>query len=188
MPLEVSEYVLGDDAGRGLLESALGPGLGIRREPPRALEETWYDTWDGRLHAAGLVLVHDGARLALRDAGRREVAGVAWPDRPERLFAADLPAGRLRDRLADLADVRALTPILRTARRVRPLRAVNADLKTVVRLWVEEPAVVAEGGRRPPPPPRVVVTPVRAYDKPLAAVRGTIAGDLGLPPAPEPLH
>lgn len=188
MALEVSEYVLGDGAGGGLLETARWPGLGVRREPLRALEQTWYDTWDGRLHAARLALVHDGARLSLRDAGRREVAGVAWPDAPERLLAADLPAGRLRDRLAELADVRALLPVLRTTSRVRPLRAVNADAKTVVRLLVEEPAVVADGGRRIRLPTRVVVTPVRGYAKPLAAVRQTIAGDLGLPPAPEPLH
>ncbi len=78
---------------------------------PEAVVRTLLDTFDGRLHAAGLRLELRAAattELVLRDGG---VAGahVAVGGAPR--VAADLPAGPLRARLARVLDVRALLAV-----------------------------------------------------------------------------
>jgi hypothetical protein len=112
----------------------------------------------------------------LVDGAQREVATVALARRPRSLFASDLPEGRLRQALAPGVSVRALCEIVRVRSRVVPVRVLNADAKTVVRLWVEEPSALA---------PRVRLAAVRGYDKPLAAVRRTLEQGLGLEVAQE---
>lgn len=86
----------------------VGPWMSLRR--------TVLDSFDGRLHAAGL-------RLEVLDDGRRELvltgAGdvAHGPVGAAPRFAPDLPAGPLRARLAPLLDVRALLPVLRVTGR-----------------------------------------------------------------------
>ena len=86
---------------------------GFEFEPSRTAIRTLLDTFDGRIHGAGL-------RLEVRECGGLELV-VSGPDAvPAHLgvdsvprFAADLPPGPLRARLAAIVDVRALLPILR---------------------------------------------------------------------------
>ena len=103
-----------------------GAGYDVGRAAPA--RRTVLDTFDGRLHAAGLRLeVCDGERrdLVLADGGP-VVARLAIDTAPR--FAGDLPSGPFRARLAPLVEVRALLPKLRvTSRRTVAVRRGSAD-------------------------------------------------------------
>jgi CHAD domain-containing protein len=169
------EYVLRDGVDLEAIGVALSARFEIAADRERSSQRTFYDTFDGRLHARGLALIHENRRLALIDERQDELAGVELARRPRSLFVADLPEGRLRQALAPVASVRALSEIVRVRSHVLPARVLNADAKTVVRLFVEEPFAL---------PPRVRLAAVRGYEKPLAAVRRVLEQDLGLT-APE---
>jgi CHAD domain-containing protein len=141
----------------------------------RAGTSTFYDTFDGRLHAAGVTLRHAGGRYTLTD---RETGETLWsaaaPARPEpRLFAGDVDA-----RLADVIEMRALTPAARVRTREVTLGVLNEDQKTVVRL-----NVATHDGLRG----RVSASAVRGYDAELARVDALLADTLGLAPETVPL-
>lgn len=80
--------------------------------PAEPVQRTPLDTFDGRLHAAGLrAEVERGAEMSLVVSGAKAVAVRAAIDAMPR-FAVDLPPGPLRERLARLIDVRALLPMV----------------------------------------------------------------------------
>ena len=72
---------------------------------------TVLDTFDGRLHAAGLRLEHRDGALVLRGNGTvpAQLSAARAPG-----FASDLPPGPFRARLSDIVEVRALLPLLHT--------------------------------------------------------------------------
>jgi CHAD domain-containing protein len=180
MAKEGVEYLLPAGTRPAAATALLEGRLAVTAEPVRSHRRTFYDTFDGRLRAAGLTLVHEDGRLALGDG-----AAASLDEAPERLLVADLPAGRLRDTLAPLVDVRALTPAAAVRGHVRRLRVLDAEGKTVVRLVVEAPAL---DGRRKALRPRLHVLAVRGYDGALRRVRRTLEGDLGLEPADATLY
>src|SRR6476661_6361216 len=180
------EYLLPEGVGVPEAQAVLAAHLELDGGSARSVERTYFDTFDGRLHAAGLRLVHERGRLLLRDAAGSERAALDHPKRPRRLTVDDLPAGRLREQLAPVVEVRALTPVARTRSRMLDLRVLDDQAKTVVRLEVEAASARANG-RPVPLPPRLRVTGVRGYDKALARVQRTLAGDAALGAAPEPL-
>jgi CHAD domain-containing protein len=189
MATGAAQYLLPEGLGVAAASDALAARLEVNRGRPRSCKRTLYDTFDGRLHAAGLVLVHEDGRLALVDSlVYAERAGIDQPAPPERVLVDDLPAGRLRNLLLPMVDVRALIPIAQINSRLRPLRVLNKHAKTVVRIVVEEAAVVASGRPRVPLRPRLLVAPVRGYGKATARLRRALEGDLGLRAAAEPLH
>ncbi len=109
------------------LAAAFGNG-GFELEQPVAVTATVLDTFDGRLHAAGLRLHHDGHTLVLGGAGTvpaRLDLGAA----PR--FPADLPPGPLRARLLDIVEVRALLPLAAVSAVVRHSASRNAEGKVV---------------------------------------------------------
>ncbi|MEO6121682.1 MAG: hypothetical protein ABIW46_00350 [Acidimicrobiales bacterium] len=82
---------------------------------PRPWRRTVLDTFDGRLHGAGLrleVRETDGSdlELELTGGGGSAPAHVVVAAAPR--IAADLPPGPLRARLAPILDVRALLPVM----------------------------------------------------------------------------
>jgi CHAD domain-containing protein len=172
------EYVLRDGVDLGAMGDALPPRFELAAEPGRSSQRAFYDTFDGRLHARGLTLVHGDRRLALMDGSHRELAAIELARRPRSLLASDLPEGLLREALAPIISVRALSEIARVRSRVLPARVLNADAKTVVRLVVEEPSALSA---------RVRLAGVRGYDKALRAVRRALEHDLGLEVAVEPV-
>jgi len=145
----------------------------------RAGTSTFYDTFDGRLHGAGLTLRHTGGKLTLSDRTSGETLATSpAPARAEhRLFDHDL-AESLNGRLADVIEMRALVPVARVRTREITLGVLNADQKTVVRLNVE----THEGLRG-----RVSASAVRGYDKELERVDALLADALSLPEATVPL-
>jgi CHAD domain-containing protein len=145
----------------------------------RAGTSTFYDTFDGRLHAEGVTLRHLGGRLTLLDRVTGEpLATAVAPARAEhRLFDHDL-AEPLRARLADAIEMRALVPVARVRTREITLGVLNEDQKTVVRLNVE----THEGLRG-----RVSAHAVRGYDKDLERVNALLTDTLSLPEVTVPL-
>lgn len=156
-------------------QRALADRLHLRNGAVAQADRVYYDTFDGRLHEAGLIAVHEAGELKLtsRD-GQRLVARLTIPRLDARTFAAGLPRGPLRDVLTKLVDVRALLPRAAVRSRERVLDVLDSEHKTVVRLRVEQPRVGAVKL-----PPRLRVAPVRGYEQALRRVEETLANGCG---------
>lgn len=177
----------------GLSASAVADALAgevpLVTQKAHTIERTFWDTFDGRVHDAGLALVDAGRRLALTDATTyAEHAGDSHRRGPARLLAGDLPAGPLRERLEPLIEMRAIAPIARVRSRMLPLNVLDDVGKIVVRLRVEESTALAGDGRSVVLPPRLHVIPVRGYDRELDELRVLLCNEMGLVEAPRPAH
>jgi CHAD domain-containing protein len=119
------------------------------------------DTFDHRLRSAGLTLEHQ--RMAAREhlvlLGRGgaavtvPVGSLRWP-----ALAELLPSGPIREAIAPVTGIRALSVTSDELRRVRRLDLHNQDGKTVARVELDEP-VSADGA-----PAHVAVHSLRGYD------------------------
>jgi CHAD domain-containing protein len=151
-------------------------------------ERTYYDTFDGLLHAAGRYAVHERAELSIHcSAGEGDVAGAPWATPPRRVLAIELDPGPLRDALLPIVGVRALLPRVHVRTTVTALDVVDDEDKTVARLTLEEPALVASSVRTVPLRPRVRLAAVRGYDEALERTQRTLEHKLGFVAARRPL-
>ncbi|MGH3553145.1 MAG: hypothetical protein ACRDT5_11195, partial [Mycobacterium sp.] len=135
--------------------AALRPRFAVAAGQERTVSHTWLDTFDWRLHAAGISLdyVDDGPLTAQLPDGVRvqgPLPAGSWPAQVD-----DLPAGLMRDALGPIVAPRALLPVVTVRRTARESRVLNADEKTVARLLTES----ADDGTS-----RLRVQPLRGYD------------------------
>jgi CHAD domain-containing protein len=151
--------------------AALQPRFALDAGIEQTVARTWLDTFDWRLHSAGISLEYvaggplilqfpDGVRL------QAPLAGVKWPAETH-----DLPVGRLRDSLAPIIALRALTPVVTVHSVVRESRVLNADEKTVARLLTES---VDDGTSQ------LRIQPLRGYDAAGDRIASLLAGVDGL--------
>ena len=161
------EFVIasGSDQVPERLAAALEPRFTVVRETRRRARQVWLDTFDGRLHAAGLTLRQvagaGSGELVLSTSAGTDVAceplgTTRWP----RLLDV-IPAGPLRDRLEPVVGIRALLPLARAEGTLTELRVLNRQQKTVARITVDAASLL-----RPVPavlPTRLVIAPVRGY-------------------------
>jgi CHAD domain-containing protein len=148
-----------------VLAAALGAGgftVGAAATPPEPLRRSWLDTFDWRLHRAGLELeqieMNGATSFELRtrkghDLEASATAPIDWPARAEAL-----PAGVVRDRVAAVTGIRALITTARFEGSRRTLRVLDDEDKTVARLHVD----TAAGDDLTPD--RVTLSPLRGYD------------------------
>jgi len=162
--------------------SALRSRFTIEEGAPRTVRRTWLDTFDWRVHRAGLTLEH------LTDAGRTELllsspsglrisgesGGSTEPGRADRLGA-----GPISDRLAPIVGARALLAVAESEGTLRDARLTNQDGKTVVRISVED------GFTATALAPRVTLTPVRGYGREAKRARRLLASVPGFEPTSE---
>jgi CHAD domain-containing protein len=182
---------------------------------PADQRTTWLDTFDWRLHKAGLTLEYlpgrGGSELRLADrasAGRPPspdgvtggdtAAGVSpAPDRgavqpvtgwqaSRPHLLAELAGGPVGARLARLVAPRALVPVATTTVTTTVYRLLNADSKTVARFMISRPRLVS-GRQATPLPPRLVIAGVRGYPAQARRAERLLAAVPGLSPATEPL-
>jgi len=136
------------------VEAALHPNFALVAGPERTVSHTWLDTFDWRLHSAGISLeyVDDGPLIMEFPDGSRLQGPRAkkWP-----ALLHDLPAGRLRDALDPIVAPRALLSVVTVQRAVRESRVLNADEKTVARLLTQS----ADDGTS-----QLQVQPLRGYE------------------------
>jgi CHAD domain-containing protein len=180
MAPRATELLLPDGLAAAAVADGLAAELPIVTQRAHTIDRTFWDTFDGRLHDAGLALVAGGGRLVLADVTTSaEQASGELPRGATRLFAGDLPAGPLRERLAPVIEMRALTPAARVRSRFLPVNVLDDLGKIVVRLRVEEPTAVL-GARKLPLTARLHVTGVLGYDRDYERVHAQLAGALGL--------
>jgi CHAD domain-containing protein len=175
------EFVIdGDRAGVARrVAAALEPRFTVLQETPRRARQVWLDTFDWRLHAAGLVLrqvsgTRSGDLVLTTSAGEALASqplatpvppgiangsGAAAPHWPALLGV--IPAGPLRERLDPVVQIRALLPVAQAAGTLTQLRVLDGERKTVARITVEAAALAGPG--RTALPPRLRLTPVRGY-------------------------
>ncbi|MGV0745521.1 CHAD domain-containing protein [Mycolicibacterium sp. XJ870] len=118
------------------VSDALRPKYTVVAEPERAVSRTWIDTFDWRLHDAGISLrfVDDRPLTAQLPDGTQLQCPVTpkWP-----AMAEDLPPGPLHAALAPIIEPRALLPVVAVEGTVQECRVLNTDEKTVARLLIE---------------------------------------------------
>jgi CHAD domain-containing protein len=154
---------------------------------------TWLDTFDWRLHKAGLTLRcvpgRGGSELRLSgaDAGQDATQLVTgWQaSRPQSPTA--LAGGPVGARVAGLVAPRALIPVVTVATAATGYRLLNEDGKTVARLLVERPSVLgvrpgtAAGAQPPAPlPVRLAIAEVRGYPGPARRATRLVAAVPGV--------
>jgi len=176
--------LLADGLSASAVADALAGELPIVSQKAHTIDRGFWDTFDGRVHGAGLALVEAGGRLVLSDATTyaEHAAGVIKRGRA-RLLAGDLAAGPLRERLEPLIEMRAIMPLARVRSRMLPLNVLDDIGKIVVRLRVEEPTMLG-GDERVALRARLHVIPVRGYDDEFSRLAALLARELGLEPAP----
>ena len=165
-------------------QAVLRPAFTLARGRKRSVRRMWLDTFDWRLHRAGLALEQvtgsGGTEIALTgDGGERiavQQANGSWPGQLDHI-----PPGPVRDRLAPVVGVRALSPVARARSVLQELRVLNDDRKTVVRLTVDRMSV-GEGAV----PARLVIAPVRGYQDDADDVARALAASPGFAPATLP--
>src|ERR1700761_5537348 len=136
------------------IAAALHPKFTINAGPERAVSHTWLDTFDWRLHEAGISLEYlDDGPLIMRFADGTRLQGPRAKKWPALLH--DLPAGRLRDALNPIVAPRALLSVVTVQRAVRESRVLNAEEKTVAHLLTES----GDDGTS-----RLQVQPLRGYE------------------------
>ena len=116
--------------------------LPLQADSPESYRIHYYDSFDWRLFRCGTALKWEQrygesrCYLYKLDGG----AGIASLPRsePPLKFAADLPAGRLRQRLSARLGVRALLPLATLEVRSHHLRLKDPEGKTRLRLFLEQ--------------------------------------------------
>jgi CHAD domain-containing protein len=170
--------------GRAVL-AALADGLTLEVDRATTSDRMLLDTFDARLREAGLRAEWPARRaarrrLTLREPGMPPRSAVV--DAGPAVSLAAVPPGPVLDRLTPVIEERALMPVARVRSRVLRAAVLNADDKTVVRLAVEHPVVDGhELGAR------LLVEPVRGYERDFDRVVGRLRDGLGLAPADVPL-
>ena len=148
----------------------------------------YYDSFDWRLHAAGLRFLRVSSAqsnvLRLRSAqGDDCTEPVAFDSEPA--WPGDLPAGELRSRVSDLLEMRILLPVVQVSGTAIELRLLNHDAKTVVRLQLLTLQSELPGSRQARALwPRLRLSPVRGYDDELSALLNYLGEDMEWPKAP----
>ena len=169
-----TDYLIPDHLDANTVEARLCEELSLTVEPARQEQRIYYDTFDWRLYGNNTVLEDcpDGRQHVLMLRAMNSGKPLAR-DRLSRCpaFVQDLPPGRLHDELAPVLEMRELLPLAKVRVRVRNLRLLNKDDKTVARVLIEEGTLQPrKGARARPLAGRVALLPVRGYDKPATQI------------------
>ena len=133
---------------------------------------TYYDSFDWRLFAAGLLCEIDETKKTLtliELQPKRTYTPLIVIQVPK--FAWEIDKGRIKDTLKPLLEMRALLPVLTLESRCSKLVILNKDEKTVLRLVLEEYDNLTN---------RVTLIPVKGYDKAFSRSANILENKLGL--------
>jgi len=180
------QYVIPAGTRISAFKSRLKEAVSLQEDPGETLDRTYLDSFDWRVYGHGSVLEMDSVdgqfRLLWRALGSEAIYGSQRVDGRPR-FVWDLPDSPLRARLEPVLEMRALIPQARIRSRVHPMRWLNSDGKTVLKLAVEDNQLLYPGGKKTRRlGHRLRVIPVRGYDRPLKRMLKLLEADMALAP------
>ena len=188
MDARSSHLLLPDRLGATAAADRLAAFVPVATQRAHTVEQTFWDTFDGRIHRAGLALADTGGRLVLMDATTHaEHASGEHPRATQRMMLDDLPAGGLRERLEAIVEMRALTPIARVRSRRLPINVLDEVGKIVVRLRAEDAAALPADDGKIALRPRLHVLAVRGYDAEFDRVSAILRFEMDALEAPRPV-
>ena len=123
----------------------------------------YYDTFDWRLYNKSLILCSTAQTLLLQSLDTHTVLERATITAPP-VFLSDIPSGSLQEKVAPIIAMRALLTLFAMDTQCTPIRILNNDAKTVVRLLCET-GTMAEAPDAQPFPTILWLKPVRGYAK-----------------------
>src|SRR5262249_54011493 len=135
----------------------------IQQEKTFRERYVYYDTFDWRLYNKSLMLCSTAQTLLLQSLDTHTVLERATMTVPP-VFLSDVPNGSLQEKVAPIIDMRALPPLFTMDPQCTPMRIVNNDAKTVLRLLLEVDTP-AEAKDAPPFASCLWLKPVRGYEK-----------------------
>ncbi|OHB31675.1 MAG: hypothetical protein A2X84_14285 [Desulfuromonadaceae bacterium GWC2_58_13] len=180
------EYLLPENLSLESFREQLAAFVPLRSGPSTQTRRIFLDSFDWRLFRRQRVLAEvtddNGTRLHLRKIGIWSPMQQTTAEAPR--FAAELPPGPLTDTLAEILEMRCLLPLAQTLTTTHSLAVLNKDLKTVLRLEIED----HRGGPAAGEPERRLSTrvrliPLQGYRKPLWKMDGYLRKRMGLEPA-----
>ncbi len=127
------------------------------------IHESYFDTFEWGLFAAGLLLKHTSNGFYLSDNTDNQFISEK-SNFLKKFFWWDLDDGHLKDALKTAADIRALVEVVRVTVSRRQIDLLNKDRKTVVRLFIDH-GVAKSGGKEKELPPILRVSQIRGYEK-----------------------
>src|SRR5262245_25568569 len=135
----------------------------IQQEKTFRQQYVYYDTFDWRLYNKSLVLCSTAQALLLQSLDEATVLErVILTVLP--VFLSDFPRSSLQEKLAPIIEMRALLRLLDMEARCTPIRILNNDAKTVLRLLLEVDTLT-EAQHAPPFASCLWLKPVRGYEK-----------------------
>lgn len=160
-------YLLPDGLDLEGLRHRLAESNTLREEAVAEAVQTFYDSFDWRVWQAGGELAHEEGDASM----------LCWIDRKtsERLecvntdktpdFSEALPPGPLRERLAAALEMRVLLPQVKIFQKLRTLRVLDEEEKTVVRIVLQENRYASLDGKQSGDlEGRVLLRPLKGYD------------------------
>ena len=135
----------------------------IQQEKTLSERYVYYDTFDWRLYNKSLILCSTAHTLLLQSLDTNIVLERATITAPP-VFLSDVPSGSLREKVAPIIAMRALLPLFAMDTQCTPIRIMNNDAKTVVRLLCET-GTMAEAQDAQPFATCLWLKPVRGYEK-----------------------
>jgi len=183
----ICEYLILEGMDTESIKDRLRDRMRCVEDPAYEITRRFLDSFDWRLHLAHATLEErleaGRRRLLWRESGTDDPPRVQPGDK-ELGFARDLPEGPVRSRLEPVLGIRRLLPLSEVHSRVQPLRLLDEDGKTVVRLVLEDnrfrdPARDREG----PLAARLSLVPVQGYPADLRRAVRMLSRDRDLEPA-----
>jgi len=143
--------------------------------------KTYYDSFDWRLYSNDITCEFNQAKSASSLTLRSIKNGLVIADAELKkvpLFSKAFEPVIMRDTLAPLLDMRALLPVCTLDYEIYHLNLINKDEKTILRLLIEEYSQFNN---------RVLLQPVRGYDKAAEHIVEILTATLGLTVTDKPV-
>ncbi len=143
-------YLLPESLDLDGFRRQLAEAFTLREDAPTEAGQTFYDSFDWRIWQAGGELVQEQeafTRLCWIDRRSGELQECEVTDISPG-FSQDLPAGALRSRLLPVLEMRTLLPQVRIEQKMRTLRVLDDEEKTVVRVVLQENRFASSDGKR----------------------------------------
>ncbi len=165
--------------------------LPLQADSPESYRIHFYDSFDWRLFRSGKALKweqRDGESRCYLYNLEGGAAATSLPlAEPPPGFPADLPAGRLRQRLSARLGVRALLPLATLEVRSHCLRLTDPEGKTRLRLFLEQHRLRKPDNRARLLNKQIRVVPLRGYEKDASEIVTLLEDELGLQREPQDL-